>query len=95
MEVDMTDDIVRRLRAPNDYTAFTAVDGWRAIRMLTEAERRSEAADEIERLRQECERPRFVTSVQKENRRQLLEEMTDARFRIDSRNPIEPTGPQP
>ncbi len=45
------DSLVERLRRKDDFAVFVAPDGMRAIRVMTEAERRGEAAAEIEKLR--------------------------------------------
>ena len=47
----MSSDIVKRLAREHDFRVFTASDDLPGITMMTEAERRQEAADEIERLR--------------------------------------------
>lgn len=46
-----SDDIVERLTRSQDFKLFVAGDGENGIRMMTEVERRQEAADEIDRLR--------------------------------------------
>ncbi len=47
----MADDIVQRLAREHDFRVFTASDDLPGITMMSEAERRQEAATEIERLR--------------------------------------------
>lgn len=54
----MTGDIVERLGQDRDYVLFTAADGMPGLRLMSEADRRHEAADEIVRLRAEVERLR-------------------------------------
>ena len=44
-------DIVERLARDNDFAVFMADDGMPALRLMSEADRRQDAADEIERLR--------------------------------------------
>ncbi|MGB0973194.1 MAG: hypothetical protein ACPGVG_19900 [Mycobacterium sp.] len=43
-------DLPDRLRRKDATVVFVASDGEKAVRLMTEAERREEAADEIERL---------------------------------------------
>jgi hypothetical protein len=47
----VADDIVQRLAREHDFRVFTASDDLPGITMMSEAERRQEAATEIERLR--------------------------------------------
>ena len=47
----MSGDIVERLWWDNDFAVFTADDGYPGLRLMSEADRRQEAADEIKRLR--------------------------------------------
>jgi hypothetical protein len=47
----VADDIVVRLAREHDFRVFTASDDLPGITMMSEAERRQEAATEIERLR--------------------------------------------
>jgi hypothetical protein len=49
-------DIVERLARDNDFAVFRADDGMPALRLMSEADRRQDAADEIERLRAEIKR---------------------------------------
>ena len=49
----MADDIVERLGQDNDYLWFIADDGYPGLRVMSETDRRQEAADEIKRLRAE------------------------------------------
>lgn len=46
----MSDDIVERLGQDNDYLWFITDDGYPGLRVMSETERRQEAADEIDRL---------------------------------------------
>jgi hypothetical protein len=47
----VADDIVQRLAREHDFRVFTASDDLPGITMMSEDERRQEAADEIQRLR--------------------------------------------
>lgn len=66
-----SDDIVERLGRSDDFAVFTAGDGLPALRLMSETERRQEAADEIERLRAEH------TFVERLVAGQLLSRMTE------------------
>ena len=56
----MSDDIVERLGQDNDYLWFIGDDGYPGLRVMSETERRQEAADEIKRLRAEHDNLRVL-----------------------------------
>ncbi len=68
----MSSDIVERLAQENDFAVFMADDGMPALRLMSEADRRQEAADEIERLRAEVERLQDENATLRRNEWRLI-----------------------